>query len=180
MNLDASKLENVRVRGNRITARCPACAEVGRDRRGDHLVVNEDGRFACVVYAGDAPASKAHRKRIFALCGGRDVKTLKVRPTLDETTTPLKTGLLGRLGRVFETHAQERGGKNVEQGRDPHSESELIDPERTVLGVLKPNAPLKPYRPLTEHERDVLRRNGMENDPLVIEALNIFDGNVVG
>ncbi len=38
---------------------------------------------------------------------------------------------------------------------------------------------LKPYRPLTEHEQDLFRRKGMENNPLVIEALNIFEGTIV-
>ena len=39
---------------------------------------------------------------------------------------------------------------------------------------------LKPYRPLTEFEQDVLRRKGMESNPIVIEALNIFQGRIVG
>ena len=38
---------------------------------------------------------------------------------------------------------------------------------------------LKPYRPLTEFEEHLLRRKGMENDPIVIEALNIFEGRIV-
>jgi hypothetical protein len=39
---------------------------------------------------------------------------------------------------------------------------------------------LKPYRPLTKFEQHLLRRKGMENDPIVIAALNIFEGRVVG
>ena len=79
MSLNISKLENVYRRGKRVTARCPACAESGHDRRGEHLVVSDEGPFACVVYPGDSPDAKAHRKRIFALCGSRDIKTLNVR-----------------------------------------------------------------------------------------------------
>lgn len=38
---------------------------------------------------------------------------------------------------------------------------------------------VKPYRPLTEFEQDLLRRKGVENDPIIIEALNIFVGRIV-
>ena len=51
--------------------------------------------------------------------------------------------------------------------------SSLKDYENGVLGVPKPN------RPLTDHECGLLRKKGMENDPLIIEALNIFDGRIV-
>jgi hypothetical protein len=32
---------------------------------------------------------------------------------------------------------------------------------------------------LSEFEQGLLRRKGMENDPLIIEALNIFKGRIV-
>jgi len=67
MALDISKLENVvKKAGGRFTARCPACAEVGADTKGEHLAVFADGKFGCVVHPGD----KKHRKRIYALAGG--------------------------------------------------------------------------------------------------------------
>lgn len=65
MPLELSRLECVRQRGETIIARCPACAEMDRDRSGDHLAVFEDGRFACAAFAGD----HGHRQRIFALAG---------------------------------------------------------------------------------------------------------------
>ena len=115
MSLDISKLENVRKRGEKITARCPACAEVGHDQKGEHLVINADGRFGCVVYPGDSADAKEHRKRIFALCGDREIKPLAVHPAglgrlgrvpeSHSAVRPLKTGLLGRLGRLFQTHS---------------------------------------------------------------------------
>ena len=66
-------------RGGKIIARCPACAEAGHDQKGEHLVINADGRFGCVVYPGDSADAKEHRKRIFALCGDREIKPLVVR-----------------------------------------------------------------------------------------------------
>ena len=80
MSLEIAKLENVRTRGDKKTARCPACAKAGHDQKGEHLVINEDGSFGCVVYPGDSPDARAHRKRIFALCGNRETKPLVVRP----------------------------------------------------------------------------------------------------
>ena len=92
MSLDISKLENVRKRGGKVIARCPACAEAGHDQKGEHLVINADGRFGCVVYPGDSADAKEHRKRIFALCGDREIKPLAVHPSG-----------LGRLGRLPES-----------------------------------------------------------------------------
>ena len=68
---DLSRLENVRKRIGKIVARCPACAELGHDEKGEHLVIMPDGRFGCVVCPG--AAGKEHRKQIHALAG--DQKT---------------------------------------------------------------------------------------------------------
>ena len=67
MSLDTSKLKNLRRRGNITIAQCPACAEEGRDRKGNHLLINADGRFGCVCYAGEG--GYPHRGRIFELVG---------------------------------------------------------------------------------------------------------------
>src|SRR4051794_10570880 len=105
MRLDRSKLENRRIVAGKTTARCPACAKKNQDKRGEHLFLNKEGQFGCVLYPGTSAAAKAHRKRIFALCGSRQIKPLQVRPKgrpqhLDE---PVASGILGRLGRLFET-----------------------------------------------------------------------------
>ena len=76
MALDESKLENVRRKGAKLTARCPACAEKGGDRKGEHLDVYENGAYHCVATNGE----KRHGKRIFALVG-KDVRGGKVKPT---------------------------------------------------------------------------------------------------
>ena len=68
MSLNLEKLEKVRETGNgRKQARCPACAEGGGDRKGEHLYIYGDGRFGCCVH----PKDKEHRKHIFALAGER-------------------------------------------------------------------------------------------------------------
>ena len=66
--LDSNKLELLRDGGDgKRIAQCPACAETGGDRRGEHLAIFDDGRYACVMYQGDP--GKAHRKRICDLAG---------------------------------------------------------------------------------------------------------------
>jgi hypothetical protein len=64
MRIDRNKLKNLKEQDDKITAQCPACAEDGKDSKGDHLVIYRNGRFGCVV-----KKSKAHRKRIFELVG---------------------------------------------------------------------------------------------------------------
>ena len=60
-----------------------------------------DGRFGCVVYPGDSADAKEHRKRIFALCGDREIKPLAVHPPG-----------LGRLGRVNQSHSASAAAQN--------------------------------------------------------------------
>ncbi|MEK7953992.1 hypothetical protein [Luteolibacter soli] len=72
MALDVARLEKVRHSpAGKITARCPACAEDGGDRTGNHLVIFPDEKFACAARAGDGD----HRKRIMALVGIRSEVT---------------------------------------------------------------------------------------------------------
>jgi len=185
MSLDISKLQSVRTRGRKTTARCPACAEVGHDQTRDHLFIQPDGRFGCVVYPGDSPDARAHRKRIFALCGNREIKPLVVRRSVlgrsgrvdqsHSASEPLRTGLLGHLGRLFQSHSctEPPLGEKESRGSD-----KLNDCEEGVLGVL--NTPgAKFHRPLTEHEWAVLVRARAENDPIIIEALRLFNAQVV-
>ena len=189
MSLDISKLEHVGVHGRKITARCPACAEVDHDQKGEHLVINEDGRFGCVVYPGDSTDAKAHRKRIFALCGDCETKPLIVRQPKGtaglgrlgrrfkghSADAPLKTGLLGRLGRLFQTHS---GTELTHAGNEDRMTEKLNDFGRGVPGVLS-TPTVEPHRPLTEREWAILVRAGAENDPVIIEALKLFNGRIV-
>jgi hypothetical protein len=67
-SIDISRLEKVRRTGNKITARCPACAASGGDRTGAHFYQNSTtGQFGCAAFPGD----REHRREIFALVGIR-------------------------------------------------------------------------------------------------------------
>ena len=76
MSLNVAKLEKVReLAGGVVQARCPACAEGGNDRSGEHLRIYPDGRFGCCVH----PKDGQHRKRIFALAGNRQPGNFSLR-----------------------------------------------------------------------------------------------------
>ena len=65
-SLDINLLENLRSNNMKITARCPACAAAGNDRKGTHLFINvRTGQFGCAALPGD----KEHRREIFAHVG---------------------------------------------------------------------------------------------------------------
>jgi hypothetical protein len=68
--LDVQKLAvSRRLEDGTSVARCPACAAVGQDKSGEHLVVYPDGRFGCVVHPGEA--GRLHRKAIWEAVGER-------------------------------------------------------------------------------------------------------------
>ena len=189
MSLDITKLEHVRVCGEKITSQCPACAETGHDQTRNHLIIQADGRFGCVIYPGASPDASAHRKRIFALCGDREIKPLIVRsPSVgrlgrvnqsQSAETPLKTGLLGRLGRMFETHL-EREREPTDRENHNTDEHRRNDCGKGVLAVLRDQT-ATPQRPLSERERALLMRwCGTDDDAIVLEARALFNGTIVG
>lgn len=70
--LDRVKLSNVVPRPDgSYNARCPACAEEGRDTKGNHLIVFPTGAFACVVFQGHTEQASKHRAVIVRLVGQR-------------------------------------------------------------------------------------------------------------
>ena len=73
--------------GSKMVGQCPACAEVGGDKQRNHLVVQADGRFGCVIHPG--ASGKAHRQRIFQLIGDKSGKGRQHLPA-----TPLDISLL--------------------------------------------------------------------------------------
>jgi putative DNA primase/helicase len=75
--IDKSRLQNIKFQGSKIIAQCPACAESGADKQSNHLFINEDGKFGCVLHQGAEGAD--HRKRIFELIGISEAKTPKKR-----------------------------------------------------------------------------------------------------
>ena len=82
MSLDVRRLEKAReLAGGIVQARCPACAEGGGDRAGQHLRVYPDGRFGCCVH----PKDREHRKRIFALAGDKATRSFTVKIACDKS-----------------------------------------------------------------------------------------------
>jgi hypothetical protein len=67
VRLDFSKIENLVDQGDRWIARCPACAESGRDKTGNHLVIFPTGQYGCVLF--DRDDGIEHRKEIWELIG---------------------------------------------------------------------------------------------------------------
>jgi hypothetical protein len=65
MKLNLDRLEKVRQRGSKTHARCPACAEMERDKTGDNLVIFDSGSFACAAHQQD----REHARRILQLAG---------------------------------------------------------------------------------------------------------------
>ena len=101
MRLRRDKLENLHRAGDKEIARCPACAEAGQDRTGDHLVINPDGSFGCVTHPGEE--GRGHRRRVWELAG-EDLTPLQipVRPAdRHPALVPIIEDVLGRLGRVY-------------------------------------------------------------------------------
>lgn len=140
MTLDLSKLERVRYRGSNITARCPACAEAGGDRKGEHLFINSQDKFGCVLFPGNE--GQAHRKRIFELAGAMDTQThsFEIRiPSVSKTGQKIKIqDILGHLGHFNSTHAQ----KNFNA---IHDNANVINKRKETV---PPVPELPPVRPL--------------------------------
>ena len=94
MALDTAKLCKVRVYPGKTIAQCPACAEAGMDDSGEHLIINPDGSFGCVLNSGGD--GKAHRSRIFELAGERRT-----------TPTPHRNGHIERAFSTLDTASSE-------------------------------------------------------------------------
>jgi hypothetical protein len=108
MGLDLSRLEKVKRRGSNVIARCPACAESGGDRKGEHLLINNSGQFGCVLFPGQS--GQQHRQRIFELAGVKETpgKVFEIRkpPSPASRAMVIQKDILGHLGRIQSTHAR--------------------------------------------------------------------------
>ena len=106
MSLDVAKLEKVReLAGGIVQARCPACAEGGNDRSGEHLRIYPDGKFGCCVH----PKDTEHRKRIWALVGVRKPGTFSLRLKSPPALSPaqsVKAVLTLRTPRTGKTESE--------------------------------------------------------------------------
>lgn len=120
MSLDLKQLEKAReLNGGIVQARCPACAESGGDRKGEHLRIQPDGRFGCCLH----PKDKIHRKRIHALVGDHSPRTFTVRVATNQRrpkTAVSVTSSLKNLDGTFGTPVPElnpsQRKKNDESG----------------------------------------------------------------
>lgn len=108
MSLDINKLENVKYRGESLIARCPACAQEGQDNKGEHLFIDKEGHFGCVLFPGEAGHS--HRKIIFNLVGIKELRRSLVininKPKISNDPEIIIADVLGHLGRTESTPAQ--------------------------------------------------------------------------
>lgn len=145
MGLDGSRLEKVRRRGSNTIARCPACAEAGNDRKGEHLFMNARGQFGCVLYPG--PDGSAHRQRIFELVGIKDIpdKGFEVRKPLSPAigVSVIQKDVLGHLGRFAQTHAR----KNFELPRSEDDYEIKEDSHEPIPSVPDDHDDVDPTRP---------------------------------
>ena len=170
MGLDLSKLENVKEHGSKVIARCPACAETGNDRKGEHLFIEQGGRFGCVVFPGHE--GHKHRQRIFELAG---IKTgvptgFKIRKPLSRSpdNKTIQKDILGRLGHVQSTHARKTFDEPI-----PKKEN-LDEPINSVPAVSENSRHL--YSP---SELEMLQGIDAESLQRIDEVKRIFNGTVV-
>lgn len=146
MSLHLSKLQKVVELGEGVKrARCPACAESGSDKTGQHLRIYPDGKFGCCVHPGDSE----HRKRIYALAGERTRQGIKVRVAAVAGGQPIQSGVLGRLGRAFGGPVGTDGPDGVEEMQDAECRMRSEEESRT-LRTGEPNWNSDTEKPETE------------------------------
>ena len=143
MSLNTEKLENVKHKELCISARCPACAERGNDNKGNHLFLDEQGRFSCVIYPAEIGIE--HRKRIFELVGIKDGndkpyssqqnKVIKVKKVERNTGKVIKSNILGHLGRVNQTHARKEKNDTKDSINKKDSEKGVPSVPNTENGI---------------------------------------------
>jgi len=170
MGLDFSKLEKVKHHVSKIIARCPACAESGNDRKGEHLFIEPGGRFGCVVYPGTA--GQKHRQRIFELVGIKSgvSKGFKIRmpsPLVSDKKV-IQKNILGRLGHMELTH----GRKNLDHPLHKNKKREVYI--NSVPAVPEDNQFL-----FTPDELEMLRGIDLESLKRIDEVKQLFNGTVM-
>jgi hypothetical protein len=157
-------LENVKKKGNNIIARCPACAENGKDRKGEHLFIDAGGRYGCVVFPGSA--GREHRRRIFQLVGKKDYQraVFKIKSPAKLKDTVIEKNILGRLGRANKSYAR-------------IANKELPDTIKEDVQEPVPSVPKKSGFFIEEEK--LLKSIDAETQNIVLMAKRIFNGLVV-
>ncbi|MFM2243229.1 MAG: hypothetical protein RLZ97_2084 [Verrucomicrobiota bacterium] len=173
MSLDLSRLENVRKRGDRIIARCPACAEENHDEKGEHLVMYPNGAFGCVTCPGEA--GRAHRKQIIALAG--DPKLRQRWGCFVRVRRPAPAKLPKFAGRVIDlveigTLGTTDSNPYVMKDRECVSEMEKHTDKRKTHREMSDGKPSQPSRPVPLVKRPTSPPTC--GDPLMAHALKTF------
>lgn len=175
MGLDVKKLEKVVDLADGVKrARCPACAEKGQDKKGEHLRIAADGKFGCCVFPGD----REHRKRIFALAGERGPRAIRVRVAAARVGEAVQTGILGRLGRVFGSPAgtySTIGGSDASDGLG-EVQPQIEEPRTPRTGVLKSDGGSAAAAELP-WEDSRTARTPVENSRVYLEKVPVADGS---
>lgn len=177
MGLDLTQLEKVKRRGSNTIARCPACAEAGSDRKGEHLFINNNGQFGCVLYPGQD--GQQHRQRIFELAGNpseqAENKDKRNKYFEVKKSSPLIVGqniiqkdILGQLGHIKSTHAR----KVIDEPPSKReSQSELLNSV--------PPVPEKSRHLYSTAELKMLQGIDAESLQRIDEVKRLFNGTVV-
>ena len=177
MGLDLTKLEKVRRRGSNTIARCPACAEAGGDRKGDHLFINDGGRFGCVLYPGTD--GQTHRQRIFELAGAKEMtdKCFEIKKPFSASSGPtvIQKDILGHLGHIHSTHAR----KNMNTPIKNIDNNLREDLKETDPSVPEPDPERQSKVTFTPEEERLLVGIDAESLEKVRMIKDIFDGTVV-
>jgi len=170
MGLDLSKLQKIKHHGSKIIARCPACAEEGGDRKGEHLFIEPVRRFGCVVYPGIDGHN--HRQRIFELTGIKDgsAKSFKIRKPLSPVsdTKVIQKDILGRLGHIKPTHA--RNNTNDQSGQNESVKEDEIS---------APAVPEDNQFFFTPNELEMLQGIDLTSLKKIDEVKRLFNGKII-
>lgn len=174
MSLEISKLKNAKQREGKTIAQCPACAEEGGDEKGEHLVIQPDGRFGCVIHPGSS--GREHRRRIFHLAGrssGSGSGQFQVFPAKRQKIQPT-----GRFGRVFQTLAHTE--KKEHGNSDPvtiRSEKRASDPSDVVSAVSVKGSSNNPSDPSETMPKATAGLSFLPNLKPLIRSLEFTDPN---
>lgn len=151
MSLMIQKLTNVSEKfDGKITARCPACAAEGGDKKGEHLVVYPDGKFGCVKYADDP----AHRNKIHSLAGdGKRTAHIPVKLLVKPYVIP-KSATLMSLG-AYPRFSGDLRRTWVQKQESPIEleKSEASDIQQMEFSFMA-NVPKRAIRPTNEHSSE--------------------------
>jgi hypothetical protein len=183
MSLKLALLNNVKHRLTKIVAQCPACAEVGADKTGNHLVMYPDGKFGCTAH----PKDKVHRRWIAELVGDpdRQVKpwTLKLHGNvvLSGGQHPPATAIsINSLSRSSVTSLKKSAGTPSETSATAFSDNtDGLEHSTHCTGVELHPVRIGGSATPSETSENILTITPSEaSEDIITKALTLFDGNV--